>query len=83
MNRAKMADNLEKRDTLEELKSFKRLNIHALDQGDHKQMDSHSSNDTEGPTAVYLPKSTAILPMDTSTGRIQKGKNYFLICKYK
>ncbi len=83
MKRAEMADNLEKQDTLEELESFKRLTIHALDQGDHKQMDNHSSNDTEGLTSVYLPKNTAILPMDTSTGRIQKGKNYFLICKYK
>ncbi len=29
MNRSEMADNLEKRDTLEDLESFKRLDIHA------------------------------------------------------
>ncbi len=56
-----MADNLEKQDTLEDLESFKRLNIHVQDQD---------------------PKSTAILPMDTSVGSTHKGKNYFFIYKY-
>ncbi len=61
MNRAEMADNLEKRDTLEDLESFKRLDIHAQ---------------------VEDPKSTAILPMDTSVGSIRKGRNCFFIYKY-
>ncbi len=56
MNRTEMADNLEKQDTLEELESFKRLDIHAQ---------------------VEDPKSTAILPMDTSVGSTHKGRNFF------